>query len=62
MLDAHSHFYPLHYMMEVSHPEEQRTHEYGSSRCEALQEQWQHASPEGPLLRQRSDHLISPPS
>lgn len=50
VLDAHSHLYPLHYMMEVSHPEEQGAHEYGSSRCEALQEQRQHASSESPFL------------
>jgi len=48
--------------MEVSYPEEQGAHEYGSSWCEALQEQRQHASSESPLLGQWSDYLISPPS
>jgi len=61
MLDPHAHFHSLHHMMEVSHSEEQGTYEYGSSRCEALQEQRQHAGPEGPFFRQGRYHLIPPP-
>lgn len=38
VLDAHSHLHSLHHVMEVSHPEEQGAHEYGSGRGEALQE------------------------
>lgn len=62
VLDAHSHLHSLHYVMKVSRPEKQGTHEYSCNRGEALQKQRQHASPESPLLGQWSDHHISPGS